>query len=301
MLTAAIRDLHLNYPGKFITDVRTSCPEIWENSPWITPLEEDDPEVNVLPCSYPLIHQSNTLPFHFIHGFIHFFNHELNLQIQPTAFKGDIHISEQEQTWISQVEEITGNDTAFWIIVAGGKFDYTAKWWAYDRYQAVVEHFRNKIQFVQVGQLNHYHPLLDHVIDLRGKTSLRQLIRLVYHAAGVITPVSLIMHLAAAVSPKQGHPPLKPCVVIAGGRESTQWEAYPNHQFIHTIGALPCCANGGCWKSRVLPLGDGDEKDQPENLCVDPVGFLPHCMDIISTDEVIRRAELFYQGGILSI
>lgn len=301
MLTAAIRDLHLNYPGEFISDIRTSCPEIWENNPWLTPLKEDDPEVTVLPCSYPLIHQSNELPYHFIHGFINFFNQELGLQIQPTAFKGDLHISDLEQSWISQVAEITGEDTPFWIIVAGGKFDYTTKWWDHDRYQAVVEHFRGKIQFVQVGQLDHYHPLLDHVIDLRGKTDLRQLIRLVYHAAGAITPVSLIMHLAAAVPSKPGQPPLKPCVVIAGGRESTQWEAYPNHQFIHTIGALPCCANGGCWKSRVLPLGDGDEKDRPENLCVAPVGFLPHCMDMISAEEVIRRVELFYQGGILSM
>ncbi|MDO1444635.1 glycosyltransferase family 9 protein [Rhodocytophaga aerolata] len=301
MLTAAIRDLHLNYPGKFISDVRTSCSEIWENNPWLTPLEIEDPEVTILPCSYPLIHQSNELPYHFIHGFINFLNHELGLQIQPTAFKGDIHLSALEQSWLPQVAEITGEDNPFWIIVAGGKFDYTAKWWAHDRYQAVVEHFRDKIQFVQVGQLDHYHPLLDHVIDLRGKTDLRQLVRLVYHAAGVITPISLIMHLAAAVPSKPGLPPLKPCVVIAGGRESTQWEAYPNHQFIHTIGALPCCAYGGCWKSRVLPLRDGDEKDQPENLCVDPVGFLPHCMDMISAEEVIRRVELFYQGGILSM
>ena len=299
MLTAAVRDLHLNYPGKFVSDVRTSCPAIWENNPWLTPLEEDDPEVTVLSCSYPLIHHSNELPYHFIHGFINFLNHALELQIQPTAFKGDIHVSDLERSWMSQVAEITGEDTPFWIIVAGGKFDYTTKWWDHDRYQTVVDHFRDKIQFVQVGQLDHYHPLLDHVIDLRGKTDLRQLIRLVYHAEGVITPVSLIMHLAAALPSKPGLPPLRPCVVIAGGRESTQWEAYPNHQFIHTIGALPCCATGGCWKSRVLPLGDGDEKDSPENLCVDPVGFLPHCMDMISAGEVIRRVELYYQGGIL--
>ena len=37
------------------------------------------------------------------------------------------------------------------------------------------------------------------VLDLRGKTDLRQLIRLVYHAQGVLCPVTLAMHLAAAV------------------------------------------------------------------------------------------------------
>ncbi len=300
MLTAALRDLHLNYSNQFITDIRTSCPHLWENNPWLSPLEESDPEVVSLELSYPLVHRSNELPYHFVHGFTDFLNHELSLRIQPTAFKGDIHLSEEEKSWMSQVEEITQDKRPFWIIVAGGKYDFTAKWWDANRYQQVVDYFKDKIQFVQVGQLEHNHPTLNHVIDLRGKTDLRQLIRLVYHSVGIITPVSLLMHLAAAVPSPDSHPPLRPCVVIAGGREGTHWEAYPNHQFIHTIGALPCCASGGCWKSRVLPLGDGDDKDLPENLCVDPVGFLPRCLDMISAEEVIRRVELYYQGGILS-
>ena len=300
MLTATIRDLHKNYPNQFITDVRSSCPALWENNPWLTPLDEDDPTVTVLPMSYPLINQSNQLPYHFIHGFTDFLNQALNLNIKPTAFKGDIHLSEQEKQWMSQVEEITHNKKPFWIIVAGGKFDFTAKWWSLERYQAVVDHFQDKIQFVQVGQLEHNHPALNNVLDLRGQTDLRQLIRLVHHSSGILCPVTLLMHLAAAVPPAPTSPPLRPCVVVAGGREGTQWEAYPNHQYIHTVGALPCCAQGGCWKSRVLPLGDGDEKDLPDNLCVNPVDFLPKCMDMISAQEVIRRIAIYFEGGILN-
>ena len=41
MLTAAVRDLHLAYPGRFATDVRTSCPALWEHNPWITPRRDD--------------------------------------------------------------------------------------------------------------------------------------------------------------------------------------------------------------------------------------------------------------------
>ena len=40
MLTAAIRDLHRAYPGRFTTDVRTSAEAIWEHSPYLTPLRE---------------------------------------------------------------------------------------------------------------------------------------------------------------------------------------------------------------------------------------------------------------------
>jgi hypothetical protein len=89
-------------------------------------------------------------------------------------------------------------------------------------------------------------------------------------------------------------------VVVAGGREPPHFTAYPHHQFIHTVGALTCCDNGGCWKSRTLPLGDGDDKDRPEELCVDVVGSLPRCMDMITAEEVIRRMELYYQGGALA-
>ncbi len=80
---------------------------------------------------------------------------------------------------------------------------------------------------------------------------------------------------------------------MAGGREPPQWEAYPHHQFIHTVGALRCCDNGGCWKSRTLPLGDGADSDRPENLCVDVIGALPRCMDMISADDVISRIEMY--------
>lgn len=300
MLTAAIRDLHLSFPGQFLTDVRTPCPALFEHSPYITPLNETDSDVTRIHCEYPLIHRSNTAPFHFIHGFTQFLSQRLEVQIQPSVFRGDIHLSHEEKHWHSQVREITGEDTPFWLVFAGGKLDFTNKWWDHQRYQQVVNHFSDRIQFVQVGEMNHHHPALENVIDLRGKTDLRQLIRLVHHSAGVLGPVSLGMHLAAAVEAKPGYPVNRACVVVAGGREPSQWEAYPHHQFIHTNGALSCCANGGCWKSRVTPLGDGDEKDRPENLCMDVVGHLPRCMDMISAEEVIRRIELYYTGGALA-
>ena len=297
MLTAALRDLHACYPRQFRTDVRTSCPQLWENNPHLTALDEKDPEVKVLNCDYPLVHQSNEAPYHFIHGFIDFLNRKLDLAIRPTRFKGDLHISALEKSWFSQVREIVGEDLPFWIVVSGGKFDFTAKWWDPRRTQEVVDHFRGKILFVQVGEDGHHHPPLRNVIDLRGKTDLRQLVRLVYHSQGVLTAVNALMHLAAAVEVKGGKPQNRPCVVVAGGREPSQWEAYPHHQYIHMNGALMCCDNGGCWKSRAVPLGDGDKADRPENLCVDVVGTLPRCLDLITAADVIRRIDLYFQGG----
>ena len=205
---------------------------------------------------------------------------------------------------MSQVQEITGAAIPFWIIVAGGKRDYTIKWWDQARWQRVVDHFRGRILFVQVGDEKHVHAPLRGVLDFRGKTKLRQLVRLVYHAQGIVCPVTLLMHLAAAIEVKGGKPKNRPCVVVNGGREPVHWEAYPHHQFVHTIGALPCCEHGGCWKSRTVPLGDGDKKDEslcvsvlPADLAADRSGPLPRCMDMISAEEVARRVALYFHGG----
>ena len=297
MLTAAVRDLHRCYPGHFATDVRTLCPALWENNPYLTPLSESDPDVRVIECSYPLIDQCNELPYHCLHGFIRFLNEKLTLAISPTAFKGDIHVSAKEKAWYSQVREIAGSEIPFWLIAAGGKYDVTIKWWDTARYQAVVDHFRGKIQFVQVGSEGDHHPKLNGVIDFRGRTTLRELVRLVYHSAGVLCSVTNLMHLAAAVETKRRHPPNRACVVIAGGREPPHWEAYPHHQFIHTNGALPCCAQGGCWKDRVFRLRDGDSRDLPEHRCGNLVQNLPRCLHLISAEEVIRRIDLYFNNG----
>ena len=120
MLTAAVRDLHQSYPNEFLTDIRTSCMELWENNPYLTPLDERDPEVRVLECHYPLIERSNLVPYHCLHGFVEYLNDSLGLQIRVTEFKGDIHLSNSEKSAASQIQELVGKEIPFWIVVAGG-------------------------------------------------------------------------------------------------------------------------------------------------------------------------------------
>ena len=297
MLTAAIRDLHRLHPGRYLTDVRTSCPALWENNPYLTPLEKEAPDVRSVVCHYPLIHRSNTEPYHFIHGFMEHFHETLGIHLHPTEFRGDIHLSSEERSQPSPVEALTGSNAPYWVIAAGGKYDYTIKWWHRRRWQEVVDLLRDRILFVQVGEKGHYHPPLRGVVDLRGKTTLRDLVRLIHHADGVVCPVTLHMHLAAAVPLPNGRQRLRGCVVVGGGREPAHWEQYPAHQFLHTIGQLDCCATSGCWKSRTVPLGDGWPLDDPSALCVDVVpNGLPRCMDMISADEVANAVKRYLRS-----
>jgi len=139
------------------------------------------------------------------------------------------------------------------------------------------------------------------VINLVGKTDDRQLIRMVWAASGVLTPVSYPMVLSAAIPVKFGTCnglPERPCVVVAGGREPSRWQAHTTHQFIHTCGSLPCCGTGGCWASRVYPIGDNDPKDKT-HMCLNVIvgedeSKVPYCMDMIKTEDVIKRIEMYY-------
>jgi hypothetical protein len=301
MLTRAVDDLHRTYPKQFITSIRTPAMGLWENNPNVVPIADDDQEAMWIACEYKLVNTSNAGAHHFVHGFRKDLEAKLGLPIDQTHPWGAVYISAQEKSWFSQVYELTKKNLPYWIVDAGRKSDYTAKMWDTAKFQKVVD-MTPDITWVQIGagDSGHVHPRLKgpNVIDLVGKTNVRQLVRLMYHAAGVLTPVSFPMHLAAAV---EMHPRYRrvsrPCIVLAGGREPSMWEAYSAHQYIHCCGALPCCRQGGCWKSRVEPVGDGDEKDT-HNLCEWPVitpegQALPKCMDLISAEEVVSRIRIY--------
>ena len=310
MLSAAIRDLKLSHPDIEI-GLDISCKEIFDNNPYIVPfgsMKKEDEGVEFFKADYPLIHNSNEGQYHFIHGFRKDIEDKLGLRIKATKFKGDIHISDEEKSWISQIEEL-GLKDRFWIINSGIKFDFTAKAWNPSYYQQVVDHFKGKITFVQVGEKKHFHPPLKNTINLVGKTNLRQLIRLVYHSIGTLGPVSLLMHLSKAVESKYELIKNRPCVCLAGGREPFVWEAYEGHKHISTNGTFSCCNQGGCWVSRCSKVFDNDEKDNDDKLCLRPIEVdidfkgsklkIPECLYIIKPQDVIRAIEMYYAGDVL--
>ena len=308
MLTAAIRDLHLAHPGKYITNVRTSAMDIWRHNPHIVNFDENKADL-VIDAEYKLINKSNQGGYHFIHGFHRDLEEKLNIKIPLTDGRGDIHLSKDEVRWMSQIEEM-GIKDKFWIISAGGKFDFTSKYWNPDKWQQVVDHFKGKITFVQTGTLNHFHPKLSNVIDLRGKTNLRQYIRLFYHSVGVLSTITCAMHFAAAVPSKHGLRN-RPCVVVATGMEPPSWEKYSTHKYITRAGTMPCCDKGGCWRKYCAEPKDATIEEQKQ--CLNRISYnapdeykdnfsnfyIPKCMDDISSLEVIQSIEQYYNNNLL--
>lgn len=293
VMTGAIECLHEQYPGQYLTGVSTTADQIFENNPHITPLKKSDPDVRFIPMHYPLINSCNQRPVHFLQGYCDYLGEQLGHPIVCTTNQPHLYISDQENAWLPQVHEKTKKPIRYWVINAGTKFDYTAKNWGVQNYQTLAEMLYGKIQFVQIGASEHYHRPLNGVIDLVGKTDIRQLIRLCWHAEGGVGPVTFLHHIMAAFH--------KPYVCLNGGREPVSWEQYPTATMLNTIGRLPCCQGGGCWRSRTVSLGDGDEKDK--SLCELPVfggeDTIPKCMAMIHPEEVARAIEQYYLGGVL--
>src|SRR5207237_379105 len=98
-LTAAVRDLHRAHPGRFLTGVDTTAAELWEHNPHVTRLDRSDPDVRTLEMHYPLIDHSNQRPCHFLQGYAQNLEQQLGVNVPLTEFRGDIHLSQEEQAW----------------------------------------------------------------------------------------------------------------------------------------------------------------------------------------------------------
>jgi len=279
MSTSAIRDLHKAYPGEYQTDVRvpSGCGQIFYNNPYISRIDDKDPDAKTIRMTYEEIHRSGASgrPFAYAHTID--LGMAIGRPIPHTSLRPDLHLSAAEVSWPSPVLVKHGYEGRYWIINAGIKNDYTLKYYPY--HQEVVDLLKGKVQFVQVGQKEHNHPALKGVIDMRGQTDLRELFRLSYHADGAVNAVSLQMVVMMALD--------KPCVVIAGGREGVRWQLYPAHRYLYTNGALPCCPYDGCWRSK-------------KKECANLVDGEPLCMRMIRPEMVADAVTMYYDGGRLA-
>lgn len=299
-LTAVPRELARQHPGQFEVSIDTPFPELWANNPHLnTDNGQRTTDTEVIVCHYdrdPIysVHRSNQHQVHLLTSYCKDVANSLGLpSLYPETLRGDIHLSRAEYQTKSIPHE-RFNCQRYWIVCAGGKNDFTVKHWPTERFQAVVDHFRGRLQFVQAGATgpDHIHEPLDGVINLVGQTNVRQLIQLVHSSCGVLCGITAAMHLAAAVPLPTWQRRPRPCVVVAGGREPRTWYGYPTHRILETVGTLPCCRDGGCWHARTVPLPDGDNS----RLCERVVNGQPKCMTMIEPRQVIDCINQYLAG-----
>ncbi len=106
------------------------------------------------------------------------------------------------------------------------------KEWKPERFQAVVNTLRYAYTFVQVGSRTD--PQLEGVVDMRGKTNVRETAAIISQSLVFVGLVGFLMHLARAVDCRS--------VIVYGGREAPWQSGYSCNENIFT--PLPCSP---CW------------------------------------------------------
>lgn len=278
----AVADLKESYPN-YLLDIRSPAPEIWENNPRLTPLKEDDPEVEIFNITYDLINQSGWMGLHFSDAFRYDLEKKLGIPIRKTGIRPELWISNEEKSWWNQVHCEFGWDGPYLVLNAGRKPDNELK--QYHRWPEVVdllnEYFKGRVKIVQIGHPNHIHPPIKGALNLIGKTDLRQLIRLIYWSQGTLGPISFQFVASAAFE--------QPAVCIAGGKEGVRWHIFPHIRYIYMNGALPCCEYDGCWL--------GGDKGKCKNL----VDGVPQCFRMTKPYMVADAIISYYEGGRLKM
>jgi hypothetical protein len=281
-MTRAVADLKMSFKDWKI-DIRSPCNEVWENNPHLTPLKEGDPGVEVFTITYDDINISGWNGLHFTDAFRNDLERKLKVSVIKTGIRPELWVSDQEKSWINQVEVEFGWKGPFWIINAGRKPDNELK--QYHRWQEVVDvlnwYFKDKVKIVQIGHKDHIHPKLNGTLSLVGKTDVRQLIRLCWWAHGTIGPLSFQFVVSAALQ--------QPAVCVAGGKEGVRWHIYPHIRYLYTNGAMKCCGWDGCW------LGGAKGK------CSNLVDEVPKCFTMIEPYMISDAVKMYYIGGMLNM
>lgn len=292
MLSGAIRDLHTCHPYSFQTDVRvaTICNSIFDHNPFITKIKGEDGQLIHLHGHF--INYAPYGAYHFSEAAALELEEALNIRIVYKKGYGDIYIGQEDEELFEK--DSTKPATEYWVVNPVCESFFATKKWPTYRYEQVVDHFRGKILFAQIGPLNE-NPLIPGVVDYRGKT-LRETIRLIWGSCGVLTCVTYPMCIAAAIKPKKAFKGgVLPCVVIAGAREPNTWSAFLGQQFLHNCGMMKCADSKGCWKGSL-------SEDDPrillnKGVCVDVIRYkgesFAKCLSSISVREVVAAIDKY--------
>jgi hypothetical protein len=236
----------------------------------------------------PLINRSNQQPVHFMDAWTQHLANQLGRPLQLVVNRPYVYLTEHEQRFRPAAAPPTGK---YAVINASYKSCYPLKHPGHKLYQAIVDHFRDRITFVQTGDAKeHYRELQGpNVINAIGKTSVRDYIRLCYHAEFGIGPVTSTLHIFAAFQ--------KPYFCF-NTREPNSWLFYPSVQFITSNGLLPCNRYGACWHNKADPASPD------RNICERPHfidgEWIPECAKIINPASVCERIEAMYNSGMLT-
>jgi ADP-heptose:LPS heptosyltransferase len=138
-----------------------------------------------------------------------------------------IYLTEREKA----AGRFTTNQIAVQSSILSASMPIRNKEWIPERFAAVVEALSPEYSFVQIG--SKHDPALPGVIDMRGKTSVRQTAAILSQSMCFVGLVGFLMHLARAVDCR--------AVIVYGGREAPWQSGYSCNENVFTdMACSPC-------------------------------------------------------------
>jgi ADP-heptose:LPS heptosyltransferase len=279
-VSALVRDLYEAFPGVGISVAGTSAEEVFRYDyrvKWKLP-----PDRIFVPLSHkPTLDRSYSDPAaRYIYACHDSFEAATGVRVPRGEPKPSLFLGADEE------REPDGEP--YRVVASGVKADLPIKLWPREYFARVVRDVGGRwvqVGGVMSGRLQHHQVAIPGAENLIGKTTIRQLMRLVAHADAVLCHVSLPMLLAAAFGVR--------CVVPAGGRENPSLYEGLGVDFLDTMRRLPCSVRGGCGVCAAVPAHA--ESAFPNNwLCKDPVEtisgeWVGRCMTLVTPEDVAAR------------
>jgi hypothetical protein len=143
--------------------------------------------------------------------------------------------------YLTPAEEVSRISSLQQIVIVtsttGAKVPMRNKEWINERYQQIVDRFCSVYKFIQVGAKDD--TPLNNVLDLRGKTTVRESASILKNSRLMISHVGFMMHLARSVDCRS--------VIIYGGREKPEQTGYSCFENIYSeVECSPCWLHNKC-------------------------------------------------------
>lgn len=229
--TGAVRNVKLARPDLRFKYVGWA-PEIWENNPDVEGRDVAvDVELPVVDYGRVAMEQRASRG-NVVEAFTHSLCGLLGIPMVPMATRvPNVALTDEEKA-----------DGEKWrrcvLLNANGQTVSFSK--CYPHWQDVVNALSRDFHVVQVGsrEKRNISPVLSDVLDWRGRSeNVREYMSMVHGCAGVISPPSGIVHLAAAFG--------KPAVVVCGARELPRLTDYPDMEHVSLF--YGSCGSGADW------------------------------------------------------
>lgn len=277
VLTATLEAFAKHWP-EFQFKIRSNHDDIFYNNPHVYNFADSEAEQTIR-LDIPKSMHNQWRDARYLDGFTEDIADKLDVKVKSVTTSPRLYPSQEE---LSAPRMIAGE---YVVINSGYKKDGESKNWGFDNWFAVTGWIRSKgLAVVQVGGANDTHQLLTGAIDLRGKTSIRELFMLTYHATFGCGHESFLHHVAAAFD--------TPFICIASGIYPRTWAEYNTETYLSRQGGMDCCRSRGCGKWCISSCVHQEQLGSE---------IVPACMTRIKPAEVIAAIEQWYAPhGILN-